>query len=266
MEVNRLIKQFKKQSNILLGGLAPSAIHGRLVGPKVLVNSIPKSGTNLLQELVLLLPRMRGQITPVLHLDHGAELLINKLSHIKRGQCTPGHIAYDSAVDAFIQESRVHHILIVRDFRDVIYSNIQYLEHGHKSHPHNRLFATLPTLDAKIQACLTGHEQFEIRAWPDLIKDYKGWLKSKGILVIRYENLVSPDVLAAEAEIHKVIDYIGLGSEIQLSEIRKKMFNPKGLTFNAPGIKKWKINFNQDQIDRLNQALGEELVYFGYEV
>lgn len=266
MEVNRLFKQFTKQSNILLGGLTPSAIHGRLVGPKLLVNSIPKSGTNLLQELVLLLPLMRGKITRTLHLDNGAEPVINKLSRIKRGQCTPGHIVYDAAAEAFIQENKIRHILIVRDFRDVIYSNIQYLQYGHKSHPHNLIFATLPTLDAKIQACLTWHKQLGIRSWPDLIRDYRGWLNSRDILVVRYENLVSPDRLVAETEIHKIIDYLDLQSEIQVSEIRKKMFNPKGLTFNAPGIEKWKTNFNQSQIAKLNEALGEELVYFGYEI
>lgn len=265
MEFNRLVKQLTKQTNILLGGLTPSAIHGRFIGPKVLANSVPKAGTNLLQELVLLLPLMRGQITPTLHLDNGAELLITKLSRIKEGQCASGHIAYDAAVDAFIHKSRIRHILIIRDFRDVIYSNIRYLEYGHKSHPHNRLFASLPTLDAKIQACLTGHGQLGIRAWPDLIRDYRGWLNSKDTLVVRYENLICPDSLVAETEIYKIITYLGLKPEIPLSEIRKKMINPKGLTFNAPGVEKWKTNFNQNQIAKLNQALGEELIFFGYE-
>ena len=266
MEVNRLIKQFKKQSNILLGGVTPSAMHGRFVGPKVLVNSVPKSGTNLLQQLVLLLPLMRGNITRTLNLDNGSEPLVKKLSNLKKGQCAPGHIVYNAVVDQAIQLNGIRHVMIIRDFRDVLYSNIHYLDKIHTSHSHNKVFATLSSLDEKIQVCLSGKEEFGIRAWPDLIRDYSEWLNSKEILVIRYENLVSQDSKIADAEIHRIIDYLNLGAEIDVSEVRRKMFNPKGLTFNAPGIEKWKTNFNQDQIAQINQALGEELVCFGYEV
>lgn len=43
------------------------------------------------------------------------------------------------------------------------------------------------------------------------------------------------------------------------------MFNPKGVTFNNPGVEKWKTAFNQGQIKLLNEALSEELIFFGYE-
>lgn len=266
IDIRRFVKQASKQSKILLGGLTPSALQGRFIAPKVLVNSIPKSGTNLLQELVLLIPQMRGQITSVLHLDNGAESLVQKLTRLKPGLCAPGHIAYAAEIELALQTQNIRHIFIVRDFRDVIYSNISYLARGHISHPHNQLFANLANLDAKIQACLTGHESLGIQAWPVLIHQYRGWLNAKDILLVRYENLVSADAKVAEAEIARILEYLNLGTTIDLSMLRKKMFNPKGLTYNAPGINKWKHNFNAQQIALLNQVLGEELAFFGYSV
>ncbi len=266
MEIRRLVKQIRKHFRILVDGVGPSAIQGRFIGPKVLINSIPKAGTNLLQELILLLPLMRGCVRRTLTLRKGSEWLVNELSSLKKGQCAGAHVSYDAAVDKAIRENGISHVLIVRDFRDVIYSYIHYLHALHKSHPHNTVFGGLSTLDEKIQACLSSRPEIGMMAWPEMISRYRQWLSAGDILVVRYENLINQDSKIAEAEIHRIIDYLNLMPEIDVSEVRNKMFNSKGLTFNAPGIGKWKKNFNQHQIAVLNQALGEELMFFGYEI
>ena len=271
MDKERLLKQVRKQSQILIKGLRPSALLGRFVGPRVLINSVPKAGTNLLQEIVLRLPFMRGKISRTLHLSHGSDAMIRKLTSLRKGQCMTGHIIYDEAVDIAIQASGIKHVMIIRDFRDVVYSNIQYLATGHISHPHNKLFAQMSSLDEKISACLLGSEVLDIRPWADLMKDYRGWQNSKEILIVRFENLMNPDSKISEAEIYKVAVYLNPNISIldtatmkmELGEIRQRMINPKGLTFSAPGIDKWKGNFNQNQISRLNEALREDLIYWG---
>ena len=267
MEINRLIKQIRKHSTFLARGLRPTALHGRLVGPKVIVNSVPKSGTNLLQEIVTLLPLMRGKVTPTLM--NRTDSLIIKLNALKKGQCVPAHIQYEVCIDQAIKENDIRHILIIRDFRDVVYSNIQYVESIHITHPHNKFLSTLSTLDEKIQAILLGAPDVKMIALPDFISKYRAWTMCGSTLVVRFENLISPDSNISEMEIHRIIDYLNIVSvvpDIDVSEIREKMFNPNGTTFNAPGIGKWKKNFNQHQIAMLNQALAEELIFFGYDV
>lgn len=44
MHFDRYYKQANKIISMLLPGMRPTAVHGRFVGPKVLVNSIPKAG------------------------------------------------------------------------------------------------------------------------------------------------------------------------------------------------------------------------------
>lgn len=266
MEFSRIAKQINKNASILAGGLAWSALKGRFVGPKVLINSIPKSGTNLLQEFVNLLPLMRGKVTKVLSLDNGAEQLVKKLYRFSKGQSVHGHIAYHQAVDNAIQANGIKHLLIIRDFRDVILSNIRYLESHHVSHPHNVVFSKLKSMDEKIHTCLVGAPEGGIRAWPDLIRDYRGWLSSEKIHIVRFENLVSKNSIIAEGEIHKTLEFLELKIETDVSKIRTEMFNPKGLTFNSPGVNKWKTAFSQQQIKLLNEALAEELNFFEYPI
>lgn len=266
MEIKRYIKQVRKQSVFLAGGLRLTALYGRFVGPKVLVNSVPKAGTNLLQELVTLLPLMRGKVTKTFSLMNGVDELVYKLNGLQKGECAPGHVLYDARIEQAIKENDIRHILIVRDFRDVVYSNIRYIETIHVTHPHNKVFSKLSTLDEKIQACLLGNPDVQMIALPYFISQYREWVTCGNALVVRYENLLSLDRNIAEQEIRKIIKYLGIDADVDVAKVRAKMFNPNGLTFNSPGVDKWRKNFTQEQIALLNSSLGEELSYFGYKV
>jgi len=267
IDIERSRRQIRKNLQIWKGGLRPTAILGRYGAAKVLINSVPKAGTNLLQELVLQLPYMRGRIAKTYSLWPGKEdELCEKIKAIKDGQCVGGHITYDKRVADQLAECGVKNILIIRDFRDVILSNIRYLEKIHRNHPHNEVFAKLETLDRKIDACIVGVPEVNVRPWPELVHAYRGWLSTPDILVIRYEDLVSPDTRKSEYWINKIALHLEIHSGFEASAIRKSMFNPDGLTYNAPGIAKWKTAFNQSQIDRLTNAFAEELEFFGYSL
>ena len=192
--------------------------------------------------------------------------LCRKIVDIRDGQCVGGHITYDKRVADQLATSNVKTILIIRDFRDVILSNIRYLDSIHRSHPHNQVFAAIKTLDGKIDACLAGIPQVKMRAWPELIHSYRGWLSVPGILVARFEDLISPDANQSEYWIDRIAAHLEIDSGFIASDVRKAMFNPRGLTFNAPGIAKWKTAFTTSQIQTLNSALADELKFFGYSL
>lgn len=266
IDIIRYYKLVNKNVRILTHGLCAKSIYGRLTGPKVLVNSVPKAGTNLLQELMQNIPIMRGRITRTFSLKNGEKYLVNQLSNIKKGQCVPAHISYNAEIDRAMGKLGIRHILIIRDFRDVILSNIKYLDGIHKSHPHNLVFAKLTTLDEKIDACLNGVPEVKMMAWPVLINRYRSWLNSDKVLVVHYENLVSKNKKVSEDEIGRIVEYIGIHNDVDVAMIRKNMFNPRGLTFNAPGVAKWENGFAPYQISKLNEALGDELNFYGYEI
>lgn len=266
MEPQRLIKQLRKVSRICAGGLTLSAIRGRFIGPKVLANSIPKAGTNVLQEVVHLIPLMRGKVTPTWTLRTGSRWVAKRIASIRNGQCVPAHISYDEIVAVALKKYKVHHILIVRDFRDVILSNIHYLDRIHRGHPHNAVFSQLRSLDEKIHACLVGLPEVGMMAWPELVRSYRPWATMNDVLVIRYENLLSGATEVAEEEIKRIVDFLGIDFRGDISRIRKLMLNPNGLTFNAPGTEKWRSAFSSPQIKMLNDAFANDLEFFGYKV
>ena len=240
-------------------------MQGRFIGPKVLINSIPKSGTNLLYELVNLLPLMRGRITRTLTSDNGSKIIVKKMAYFKKGQSVPGHIAYHDAIQNAIIANQIKHLLIIRDFRDVILSNINYLENIDINHPHNKAFKNMTTMEEKIEACITGLPEVGMASWPKYINSYREWLCSKNICVIHFENLINSDKYIVESEIYLILKHLNINQEIDINTIRKKMINPNGLTFNKPSANKWKTHFNSHQIKLLNDAFSEELIYFGYD-
>lgn len=266
IEVSRYTKQLNKATGIYKKSLCLNAIKGRFIGPKVLVNSIPKSGTNLLYELVLLLPLMRGSVTRTLNLGKGEGALCQRISNIRKGQCLPGHISYNESVDEIMMKMNVRHILIIRDFRDVILSCMTYLDGLHVSHPHNHFFTQFKSVDEKLKAHLEGAEEYHITPQAHLIHSFREWLNSKNILIVKYEDLAGSDVRVSEGVIENIVSYLGIQEDINIPAIRKKMFNPNGLTYNAPGVEKWRKTLTASQISLLNSALKKELEYFGYEV
>lgn len=208
---------------------------------------------------------MRGRITKTFTLRDGAEMLCRKIAKIRKGECVPAHISYDLQVAQTINACDIKHILIVRDFRDVILSNINYLDTIDVRHPHNAVFATLKNMDDKISACLEGGASVQMMAWPELIHSYRAWCETPNTLVVKYESLVSQDSVVVEDVISQIAEHIYVSQKsFCVSELIKKMFNPNGLTYNAPSVDKWKNGFSGVQAKRLTLALKDELEFFGY--
>lgn len=165
MEFPRYTKQANKFSRIVLKGLSLSSIQGRFNGPRVLVNSVPKASTNLLQELVHLLPLMRGRITRSLTLRNGTGAFTKELLHIKKGQCEPAHITYDALVDKAIMAHGIWHVFVIRDFRDVIMSNIQIWKDCIRDIPIMESSKSLSPWVKKIDVYLRGNREANMLAW-----------------------------------------------------------------------------------------------------
>ena len=65
-KIYRYSYYFKKISSAYLKNINFSVIRGRFYGPKLLINSIPKSGTNLLESVLNYFPVIRNSGMPTL--------------------------------------------------------------------------------------------------------------------------------------------------------------------------------------------------------
>ena len=256
-------KLVRKFSKIIFYGLRPSAVYGRFTGPKILINSIPKSGTNLLQELVHCFPSVHGKVQKVLSSSMREENVVEAILNIKIGQCTPAHVFYSEAVASAIVSNNVKLILVVRDFRDSLMSHIRYLESIDLTHPHQEFYKQFKTLDQKLNAYLGGTKDFP--SWQAMVSQYRGWHSFPNVFIVRFEDLISEDgpSINAKKVVRDLSEYLAL-SGIDAEYLISKMVNKNGLTYNSPSVGKWKTNLTADQIEKVNLHMADELRFWGY--
>lgn len=269
MNFDRRIKLSRKFIRIIGLGLRPTAILGMTKGPKVIINSIPKSGTNLIQEMLHNFPLLRGVITRTLTSKMDENLLTCKFRRIKKGQCIPAHLFYDKKLENIMIDKDIRMILVVRDFRDAILSHINYIDNIDVDHPHHLLFSGLSSLDDKIDICLKGAPESGFTAWGDLVHGFRGWLASSRVLMVRFEDIIGrqshdePD--KRRASIIKIAEFLDLRG-VNIDFIVSKMYDKRGLTFHSPSSGKWKIILSAPQANKITSCLASELSFFGYDI
>jgi hypothetical protein len=262
--IDRIIRLFRKYTSICLLGLRPRALLGRFRGPKILINSIPKSGTNLVQELLIHFPNIRGTVDRTLSSLMTEAEIISAINSIKNGQCLAGHIYYSEKIDSALRENNVKVVFVIRDLRDSLISHMSYLENLDVMHPHTKYYNIFNSSQEKLEGYLRGSKDFE--PWQFMCSRYRGWYENSNVFVARYEVLM--DFSNPMNQLKMISDlaiYLGVHS-VEPLYLLSKMINDKGLTYADPGIFKWKKLLSFSQIEMLNGAMIDELNFFGYIV
>jgi sulfotransferase 6B1 len=176
--------------------------------PRVLVNSVPKAGTHLVNSVLDLLPEMR---TAGVHLDQvnagrygktspdTAELdwhaVRSMLSRVKPGQYATSHLWSHPMLFAILDELDFRSIFIVRDPRDILVSEVEYICRLRRHHQHKRLLHDYTDRDARLRALIGGfpagrwgHSQLP---FVQRLRGYQPWLDPQdGVLCCRFEDLI----------------------------------------------------------------------------
>lgn len=166
--------------------------------PPIVVNSLPKSGTHLLMQIVSALPNTRhyGSFiaqTPSLTLKerNSAEIEM-RVSKIAPGEILGAHLYHNIATSEYLKKKNALHLFVHRDPRDVLLSEAHYLAHMNRWHKMHRTFAALPGMEEQVRLAITGNGT---NFYPDSrarIGAYLGWTTNKDCLVFRYEDLIDP--------------------------------------------------------------------------
>ncbi|MFC8564110.1 sulfotransferase family protein [Peribacillus frigoritolerans] len=103
----------------------------KLLLPKILINSVPKSGTNLLIQIIKGIPKIyQGP-----YFSSGYE---NKVLNLKQGEMVISHFGYDSLFSKELQSHFIKQVFIYRDLRDVAVSMVYFINdklHDHLLYP-----------------------------------------------------------------------------------------------------------------------------------
>ncbi len=262
--------------------------------PRILVNSVPKSGTNMVTRLLGMLP---GLAEMNIHLGHSTTSSLNgptsineaaraipvgvdmpktvALEHVTRaidslfdGSFLSCHIPWSEALDAYIRDKDFKMVLVLRDPRDVVVSHARYIAET-KSHPFHAMYSQR-SKEEQIWTSINGasYRETTLLSIGDRLKSMAGWMDHPNVLMVRFEDLVGPrgggDAGVQEAAIHRIADFLNvpLGS-FHSEEISDNLFG-KSKTFRKGQIASWKHVLNDDQVKGIESMQGVELSRFGY--
>lgn len=258
-----------KKLTAVLHGLRPHAIAGRITGPKVLINSIPKAGTHLVESALDHFPLLRNAALPTLRgWDQVPDATMRALRRLKPGQYRTAHLPAHSKVLEAVVEHHIRVIFVVRDPRDIVLSNYKYATYIDGTHPTHGYLAGLPDDATRLLKTIVG-EPGLLTPINDILDRFEGWLNCSHAKVIRFEDLVGSKGGGSDKRQREAITcmagHIGIDlTSIDLDRIIANVFHPRSLTFRSGQIGKWKTAFSDLHVTTFKETAGHRPAQYGY--
>lgn len=249
-----------------------------LESPPVLVNSFPKSGTHLLLQMMRAMPNRRhfGSFiasTPSLSMRERSDWSYSTaIKRIVPAEAVPAHLYYSEQIARLLAEKNVIHYFIYRDPRDVVLSEAMYLTYMTRFHRLHSIFRRLPNDECRIEAAICGLEDLPAGvSYPDVATRfnwYAGWLESKDVHPVRFEDLRGPNL---EQAVRSIVEHYNSRAEVQVppSETVRAMIEgvdpSSSHTFRKGKVGGWRDRFTERHVAKMKDIAGSLLIELGYE-
>lgn len=261
--------------------------------PRVLVNSLPKSGTHLLIKVLESLPgmyRVRFQLSPKAFAKfrpRGGEPVVpagiaspvsfsrarvhRVLSRLPPAAFCTAHMPYSDSLAAVMASLGMRMVLIIRDPRDVAVSSARFLADRQRNPLHGH-FADLSQEERVLRSLcgITSRDgQPVMRSIRERLESVLPWASHPWVHVTRFEALVGEagggTRTAQLDEIRGIAAHLGIDCpEERLRSIAGELFGGTG-TFRKGQIGAWRRAFTPRLVDAAQPLLADLLVELGYE-
>ena len=249
--------------------------------PILMANSFPKSGTHLLDQVLMgfskVSPFSPHVSLPFVSFDgetgkkKNVSEALHYLSQLRPLDVTSTHLL---AWPETIQELRSPKFLpyfIYRDPRDVVVSHAFYITEMEPAHAHYNFYnQTLKNFDERLMVSIMGRPDANYE-FPDIGKRfelYADWLKEPNVLCVRYEDFIHDrhnTLLKVADHFLKRIDSIKLSSN-EIAEQLEISINPqRSPTFRSGRTGEWKKYFKEEHKRAFKEVAGDLLIQLGYE-
>jgi sulfotransferase 6B1 len=266
---------------------------------RIVANSIPKSGTNLLARLLTLLGfeqtsemgiRSRlvaGPFSPARKLlrSRSAEKvtigvaspqridrrwLERRLSRVPDGCFVTAHCVYSPELASLFAGERMRVVCILRDPRDVAVSQMHYIKQK-KRHPIHDAFIALPSDNERLLVSIRGGllGMRELLSLDERYRQFLGWQRDENSVLVKFEDLVGPrgggSAEAQRSTVERVTRHLGVSvNEETVPSIEEDLFG-LGRTFRKGQIGGWREEFSEEHARAAREIAGPLLVELGYE-
>ena len=247
--------------------------------PVLLSISFPKSGTHLLDQILLGFNRI-APFSRRLHSFYAeyegetgrkrppeqAQRWLNSLSP---GDIASAHLFARPEVIARVITSVYLPYFIYRDPRDVAVSHVFYVTDMEPDHVHHAYYNSLPDFNARLRVSILGRPKSEVE-FPDIagrFAPYLGWLEQPSVMQVHFEDLVHERA----GTLNRILDHFLARVPLQANKDRilhslEESINPrKSPTFRSGKTGEWKKYFTNEHKEIFKEVAGDLLIRLGYE-
>lgn len=247
--------------------------------PPMFGNAKPKSGSHLLLQLLdgftRIAPYAYVAADPVRTITRegrrrSADEIREELEGVPRGVVGWGYVEPTPELVSFLcQPGRVN-FFIYRDPRDALVSQVYYATDMYEEHGMHAYYRSLPDFGARLSVAISGIDREGLRmvSVRERYEDVFRWLEQKGVLCLRYEDLVNHRDMALNAmldEVEKGGYQIPIGRQAALEILVAAIRPHKSRTFRSGTPGGWREHFTDEHKKLFNAVAGDLLVRLGYE-
>ncbi len=247
--------------------------------PVLLGISFPKSGTHLLDQILLGF----SNIAPYAKRVHSfyaeyegesgkkrePEKALAWLDSLRPADVASAHLFARPEAVARVTSPKFAPYFIFRDPRDVVVSHVFYVTDMETRHVHHDYYRSLPDFNARLTASILGRPDsgIEFPNIADRFAPYLGWLGQKEVLTIHFEDLIHNREMTLTSIMDHLLSRVSLPATRQLIlDSLETSINPKkSPTFRSGKTGEWKKHFTDEHKKIFKEVAGDLLIKLGYE-
>jgi len=247
--------------------------------PTLLGISFPKSGTHLLDQILLgfanVAPYARrlhsfyAEYEGESGIKRAPEQALHWLEALRPCDVTSAHLFARPDAVARVCSPKFIPYFIFRDPRDVVVSHVFYVTEMESRHVHHNYYQSLPDFDARLKISILGRPDAGVE-FPNIAErfaPYVDWLNHSEVLRIHFEDLINDRVQT----LTRIMDHflarvpLRISRNLILDSLESTINPTKSPTFRSGKTGEWKKHFTDEHKKIFKDAAGDLLIRLGYE-
>jgi hypothetical protein len=247
--------------------------------PVLLGISFPKSGTHLLDQILLGFSKV-APFSRRLHSFYAEyegesghkrtpEQALAWLDSLRPRDIASAHLFARHEVMKRVCTSAFIPYFIFRDPRDVVVSHVFYVTEIETRHVHHDYYASLPDFESRLMISILGRSGSGVE-FPDIaarFAPYLGWLEQSPVMKLHFEDLINDRLTT----LNRILDHflarvpLPLPRQLILDALESSINPGKSPTFRSGKTGEWKKYFTEEHKRIFKDVAGDLLVRFEYE-
>ena len=254
--------------------------------PVLLGISFPKSGTHLLDQILLgfsnVAPYARrlhsfyAEYEGESGVKRPPEQALRWLGSLQRCDIASAHLFARPEAVAQVCSSKFIPYFIFRDPRDVVVSHVFYVTDMESHHVHHAYYQALPDFEAQLKVSILGRPDAEVEFLniAERFAPYLDWLNQPQVLTIHFEDLIHDRLATLTHIMDHFLRRVPLqplrlhstrARQLILNSLEASINPGRSPTFRSGKTGEWKKYFTEEHKKIFKEVAGDLLVKLGYE-